>query len=143
MLTEPLLREDLPRKKFFRQTMRKSLMSISSAKTRMKSEACEKKPDRLIRKGVDVKVFFTRQEYNVCEKKKHPNSIFKDKASLHIYIIVRMVQKKTKTTVEYTFSARNDTCYESHRYHMYHPHYLIDRLSRLSCYSNFMRFTVQ
>lgn len=78
-------------------------------------------------------------------KENHPNSIFKDKASLHIYIIVRMVQKKTKktTTVEYTFSARNDTCYESHRYHMYHPHYLIDRLSRLSCYSNFMRFTVQ
>lgn len=44
-------------------------MSISSANTRTKSEACKKKPDRLIRKGVDVKVFFTRQEYNVCEKK--------------------------------------------------------------------------
>lgn len=29
-------------------------------------------------------------------KKPHPNSIFKDKASLHIYIIVRMVQKKKK-----------------------------------------------
>lgn len=72
MLTEPLLREDLPRKKYFRQTMRKSLMSISSANTRMKSEACEKKHDRLIRKGVDVKVFFTQQEYNVCEKKNPP-----------------------------------------------------------------------
>lgn len=31
-------------------------------------------------------------------KKTHPNSIFKDKASLHIYIIVGMVQKKKKNS---------------------------------------------
>lgn len=68
-------------------------MSVSLANTRTKSEACEKKPDRLIRKGVDIKVF--SEGGNIMYvRKKQPYCIFKDKASLHINIIVRMVQKK-------------------------------------------------
>lgn len=70
MLTEPLLREDFPPKKYFRKTIRRSLMSIISTNTKTKSEVCEKKPDRLMRKGVGIKLFFTGWKYNVCEKKE-------------------------------------------------------------------------
>lgn len=69
-------------------------MSICSANMSMKSEARKKKPDRLMRKGVGIEVFFTGWKYNVCEKKIHPYCIFKDKTSLHIYIIARMVKKQ-------------------------------------------------
>lgn len=52
-------------------------MSISSANMRTKSEASEKKPDGLMRKGVGIEVFFTGWKYNVCEKKYTPTAFLK------------------------------------------------------------------
>lgn len=43
---------------------------------RAKLEASEKKPDRLMRKGVGIVVFFTGWEYNVCEKIKYTPTAF-------------------------------------------------------------------